>query len=1145
MHTSRLWIAALVTFAATAVHAQSAPVFNEYGGAPQAWRPAELSEPGVDAKGDLNLDLPILTVPGRGGLGYDIRFQYASSVRFDQPSSWIGGGWFFDPGSITRDVHAVVVGGTPYLTDFTTEPAYQPDQYQVTLPIGTSAMVRTQTNGQNGIYLPPRQQSSGFALTSYRAWKVDALRSNEAPYNTTGSQTNPLTVNGLKTSSNGSDRVDYVQFVVTDERGTRYVFENPTIATYVGVRGDLGGHLLEQYASMWRLRAILGPDYDGDAVPTGTEAGSWVLLRYEQVRGAKSTDSNCTAEQTGPLQHAQRSFLTEIVTPTHRATFTLGDRDQENFPNWQTPLQQKLTKIELYAHGGNTAATGSLVRTVTLSHLASGFESPIGCGRKRRLALGGIAFAGWDGTAEPGYTFSYVIPDITGQDTPYVDHFGYYDTIGGYGGNFNLNKTDGAAWSLASITYPTGGRDEVTYENDELVSDASASYGLYTYTSASSGTTGTVSYTIGSKQTRQGGARVTSLKRYDGLSSSPATTTFGYGSGRLSGVPSAHWKYQFQGRPFYAPVERGRVAVFYDSITRKLPDGAEVKTLYTTPSSAPAGGLSLVRAIQTVAWKSNGNQAMTVAQGNQDWNWGLPYKTEYREAGTSTLRRETETTPALSSGNLIIAWSLPNTVAVEWGFAGRVTKEVERDYEAAVSAATTTTYTYADAAGAVTGTGTGNNLLRRVDVAHEDGRKRRTTYTYAYEKYQTLADAHRLADRAREDVAEVSTSGTVTYHASSVTTYKQFPSSPTSVAGDPTASSSVAGASAPRFLPYQSLAWSAAAPSTSEPSFMGWTSSHTPTSTPAGWELVSSNNVYNAYGYATSISDARGGTTLLTVNGLGQVTRVQAPPTGGVTLARDYTYHARLGTLASVTDENGGVESYGYDDLGRLTSVTGRDDSPSLAVAYTTTTVPHKIRTTRYTGGTPASNFSDSYYDGLGRLVQTQDRVAGATWAVTATEYSPGTSNAKARERTYRPYTATTSGDYATDYATEAVAHYGTTTKPYTDTELARDGTGRTDRVVRPYEGSTAPTTTVTYGAAAIDGSGPVYRTTTVTEGSGTNRRSTLTYTDAWGRDVRVVEASGSTVEATTHTVFDAMDQPVEVQPPNYFDPPSGSSAAN
>jgi hypothetical protein len=96
-------LAALVTFfiSPSSLRAQSV-IHNERILAPEVSHFARPAEPGVDAHGDLSLSIPLMTVPGRDGLNFDIVAQYRSGIQVKQSASWIGLGWSLDVGSITR-----------------------------------------------------------------------------------------------------------------------------------------------------------------------------------------------------------------------------------------------------------------------------------------------------------------------------------------------------------------------------------------------------------------------------------------------------------------------------------------------------------------------------------------------------------------------------------------------------------------------------------------------------------------------------------------------------------------------------------------------------------------------------------------------------------------------------------------------------------------------------------------------------------------------------------------------------------------------------------------------------------------------------------------------------------------------------------
>lgn len=60
--------------------AQSYPIKNDRILAPEVTHFARIPEPGVDAQGDLSLSIPLMTVPGRDGLNFDIVANYHSGI---------------------------------------------------------------------------------------------------------------------------------------------------------------------------------------------------------------------------------------------------------------------------------------------------------------------------------------------------------------------------------------------------------------------------------------------------------------------------------------------------------------------------------------------------------------------------------------------------------------------------------------------------------------------------------------------------------------------------------------------------------------------------------------------------------------------------------------------------------------------------------------------------------------------------------------------------------------------------------------------------------------------------------------------------------------------------------------------------------
>jgi hypothetical protein len=126
----------------TGVLISESELFNQYNMQPDVWHMITPVSGQVDNKGDLNLSIPIVTIPGRNGLDFNVSFSYHAPVKVSQMSTWSGLGWNFDPGSITRDVQGGIDGNPG--VDFTDIVSVQPDLYYLTLPgRGTIPMSRS------------------------------------------------------------------------------------------------------------------------------------------------------------------------------------------------------------------------------------------------------------------------------------------------------------------------------------------------------------------------------------------------------------------------------------------------------------------------------------------------------------------------------------------------------------------------------------------------------------------------------------------------------------------------------------------------------------------------------------------------------------------------------------------------------------------------------------------------------------------------------------------------------------------------------------------------------------------------------------------------------------------------------------------
>ena len=719
------------------VQARQAPpadvdVFNDHRVQAEVFHFARPADPGVDAYGDLSLSVPAMTVPGRG-IDFPITFSYRSGITVDERPSWVGLGWGFDPGSVTRSPEG---GGAVHghlrrrygvdVFDDPSVPAAQPDAYYVSLPgRGTVAVTRSNNPAFNPVTTPAVSEGS-FVVEEHTPWKIEPSmsgpvtvafenRSGQAETATTGTREFE---EGDNPDEGGSyvftARADYHRFVVTAEDGARYVFARPTLSYFDAVqKGSEGLALSRQtYVAAWRLVAILGADFDTDAHeipddfttpwPADAVPGSWVRFEYAArpgagggagaaVLGLREDDPtvHSTNSDVGAYEVKQATYLAAIHTPTHRAEFVTAERydpqsachagSGEECGNDDQFLNRRLTAVRLYS---KLASPQAVLEEVVLEQAQKGSglgpTKSDGSWTHHRLRLDAVRYYGAGGAAagpeRPGYAFGYGAPGT--DENPTVsyddlagsrcrDDLGYFRAEAVCGDDAAIDAVGGAAWSLREMTHPTGAADAFAYETDRV--DENVSYYI-------DGGAGAPVYvvkqndgTYNEARHRQGGARLTEHLRDDGMGAAGSVqrTTYVYGQGRLTGVPLGYWKYR---EPVYArqyrlfaPSNRGKVAVAYASVGARRYDGGELEGETRTHYSqgAPITTIVVRRFLEGIYIDgqdcSPGHQTcyadLVIAQGNEHWRWGKPYKTEYFGAeggssrGRSASRSGRRTTP--------------------------------------------------------------------------------------------------------------------------------------------------------------------------------------------------------------------------------------------------------------------------------------------------------------------------------------------------------------------------------------------------------------------------------------------------------------------------------------------------------------------
>ncbi len=224
------------------------------------------------------------------------------------------------------------------------------------------------------------------------------------------------------------------------------------------------------------------------------------------------------------------------------------------------------------------------------------------------------------------------------------------------------------------------------------------------------------------------------------------------------------------------------------------------------------------------------------------------------------------------------------------------------------------------------------------------------------------------------------------------------------------------------------------------------------TGTDAGW--VTSFYGYDGWGNHIAITDTLGRVTTTAYDTSGNWPKLYAypisetlPAVNGLNLTTVYTWDKVLGQVTSVTDPNAVVTSYVYDEFGRqIKLIKPGDDTtnPTVKLSYNNyagVTAPYWVKQEQrdnLSSAPPATYLeSRTYYDGLGRTVQTQGEVDGSMSSIVSLKYNPlGVVQATA------PYTHTQALGVGGNYRTPVWSQPSTYT--------TYDALGRSVQVIQP-----------------------------------------------------------------------------------------------
>lgn len=468
---------------------------------PEHWSFGKPKDIGVDAKGDFSISIPVLIIEGRK-IQYPVNFTYNAGIKPDQMPSWIGLGWSFDPGSISRDIQSghpisISMGGTGNyhgVDVFESGGADRlPDIFYFNMPdYGGFSFIQSNKSGIQPQTVPD-YQFGDFIPDHQRPVRIEAV-TGPVCVSVTSADSVCTGVNYTLTPEGFIQKDDIQKFLVTTEDGTRYLFGNPTLtfADNVFLDNGIQKPLRQFYVNTWRILWILGPEYTGNPwlAPASGAANSWIRFEYDPAVTYKpSRFAHDSWKFASESRFGQTQFLNKIVTPMQSVDFVTQNRvDPIDAFDCQPRGEPNECMVDNY-NKKHTQINAPTRRVVLVSENGPQafppYVQPAGQSNVYgRLRLNALRFFNANGIhEEPGYAFTYYESPklsynhpLSGNDnwpaTPEMnarecrDDFGYLrdlSEVGCYPGNGTS-----WAWSLGSIIHPTGAKDSVIYELNVL-----------------------------------------------------------------------------------------------------------------------------------------------------------------------------------------------------------------------------------------------------------------------------------------------------------------------------------------------------------------------------------------------------------------------------------------------------------------------------------------------------------------------------------------------------------------------------------------------------------------------------------------------------------------------------------------------------
>ena len=247
-----------------------------------------------------------------------------------------------------------------------------------------------------------------------------------------------------------------------------------------------------------------------------------------------------------------------------------------------------------------------------------------------KLTLKEIEFASFDGNDLPGYTFQYVdynpVWSIFSDDFFY-DGYGYYNEASTPRVGIDRDTSDAQAWSLKTITYPTGGSESYKYENDYIWDHTlkylfkPSMYNVEEHTFDFNSWAGQYSCH------RQGGVRIAEIIRRNGMGDS-LVIQYDYGPGHVPAVPYNLLPWMDFGltiaRNEFHVYKRGDMDVVYEWVNKIFDLANSEKTFYEISRDYHSSFPHLSK-MKTVLYESPLNTHWMLYNDNSHLFWGIPW----------------------------------------------------------------------------------------------------------------------------------------------------------------------------------------------------------------------------------------------------------------------------------------------------------------------------------------------------------------------------------------------------------------------------------------------------------------------------------------------------------------------------------------